>query len=58
MAPHSPNNDLVLHCRTSVTQLLADDTGFEWVDSLRYTGYQYVDWQFEGDDLICVIRTS
>ena len=47
-----------MHCRTSVTQLLADDTGFQWVDSLRYTGYQYVDWQFEGDDLICVIRTS
>ncbi|CAF1191659.1 unnamed protein product [Adineta steineri] len=27
--------------------LLYDDTGFTMNDSLRYTGFQYVDWQFD-----------
>mmetsp|Transcript_14054 Transcript_14054/g.42413 ORF Transcript_14054/g.42413 Transcript_14054/m.42413 type:complete len:628 (+) Transcript_14054:269-2152(+) len=43
-------------------RVLSDDTGFTWPDSLRYTGFHYVDWQFgagdESNDLIAVIRTS
>ena len=27
-------------------------------DSVRLTGYQYVGWQFDGDDLIYVVRTA
>jgi hypothetical protein len=28
-------------------RLLYDDTGFTVIDSARYTGFQYVDWQFD-----------
>lgn len=28
-------------------RLLYDDTGFMEADSLRYTGFHYVDWQFD-----------
>lgn len=48
----------LFHCRTVVITLLADDTGLSAADSLRYTGFQYVSWQFEDEDLICVIRTA
>ncbi|EGD76117.1 hypothetical protein PTSG_00825 [Salpingoeca rosetta] len=46
---------------TVVTTLLQDDTGFPEDDSVRYTGFHYVDWQFDGtasDDIIYVIRTA
>eukprot|EP01046_Picozoa_sp_COSAG06_P097547 COSAG06_NODE_43653_length_370_cov_0.649446_1_plen_63_part_01 len=29
--------------------LLSDDSGLEFVDSVRLTGFQYVDWIFDGD---------
>ena len=32
---------------TLTDRLLYDDTGFNVDDSLRYTGFQYVDWQFD-----------
>lgn len=45
-----------------VATILADDTGLTWPDSLRYTGFHYVDFQFgsgdESGDLIAVIRTA
>ena len=41
-----------------VKTLLADDSGLGPEDSVRLTGYQYVDWQFDGDDLIYVVRTA
>ena len=41
-----------------VKTLLADDSGLSPDDSVRLTGYQYVDWQFDGDDLIYVVRTA
>ena len=41
-----------------VKTLLQDDSGLEPEDSVRLTGYQYVDWQFDGDDLIYVVRTA
>jgi len=39
-------------------QLLADDSDLSWQDSLLLTGFQYVDWQFDGNDLIYVVRTA
>ena len=46
-------------CRWRVVKrLLKEDSGLSPEDSLRLTGYQYVDWQFDGDDLIYVVRTA
>ncbi|UCH25432.1 MAG: hypothetical protein JSV66_16105 [Trueperaceae bacterium] len=41
-----------------VTQLMADDSGLEPKESILLTGFQYVDWQFDGDDLIYLARTA
>lgn len=41
-----------------VRTLLADDQGLSEADSIRLTGFQYVDWQFDGDDLIYLVRTA
>lgn len=38
--------------------VMRDDTGLTHEDSIRLTGFQYVDWQFDGDDLIYVVRTA
>lgn len=40
--------------------LLRDDTGFAPDDSVRFTGFHYVDWQFDwnGRDLIAAVRTA
>ena len=42
-----------------------DDTGFSADDSVRYTGFHYVDWQFDNpdtngvhQDIIYAIRTA
>lgn len=42
------------HVRT----ILRDDLAHPWADSLRLTGFQYPDWQFDGDDIIAVVRTA
>jgi hypothetical protein len=42
------------HCLT----LLEDDQDLPWEQSVRCTGFQYVDWQFDGDDLIYLVRTA
>jgi hypothetical protein len=39
-------------------QLLYDDTGFTPQDSCRYTGFHYVDWIFDGADILYVPRTG
>ena len=41
-----------------VKTLMRDDTGLNPEDSIALTGFQYVDWQFDGDDLIYVVRTA
>ena len=41
-----------------VHTLMADDTGLTPEDSARLTGFQYVDWQFDGDDIIYLVRTA
>ncbi|HUT19681.1 MAG TPA: hypothetical protein VM366_11005 [Anaerolineae bacterium] len=42
------------HCLT----LLADDSGFPSELSAQRTGFQYVDWQFDGEDIIYLVRTA
>ena len=41
-----------------VTELMADDSGLEAEASILLTGFQYIDWQFDGDDLIYLVRTA
>ncbi len=43
---------------TIVGTLLRDDTGLSANDSVRYTGFHYVDWQLDGDDLLYLVRTA
>jgi hypothetical protein len=57
-------NVLSLHASTDligwrhIATLLQDDSGIPYEDSIRLTGFQYVDWQFDGDDLITLVRTA
>lgn len=41
-----------------VATLLEDDSGLSHEESIRLTGFQYVDWQFDGGDLIYLVRTA
>ena len=41
-----------------VKTLVEDESGLSWGDSLKLTGFQYVDWQFDGDHLIYLVRTA
>lgn len=41
-----------------VKLLLRDETGLNPVDSIRLTGFQYTDWQFDSDDVIFAVRTA
>lgn len=38
--------------------LLMDDTGLSALDSARYTGFHYVDWVFDGPDILYAVRTG
>jgi hypothetical protein len=57
-------NNLTLSVSTNLTHwtvvatVMADDTGFAQWQSQLNTGFQYVDWQFDGDDLIAVVRAG
>ena len=42
----------------AVKRLLCDDSDLQPEESLLLTGFQYVDWQFDGDDLIYVVRAA
>lgn len=50
-------SDDLLHWR-HVQTLLEDDQDIPWEESLRFTAFQYVDWQFDGDDIIYMSRTA
>ncbi|MBD3181775.1 exo-alpha-sialidase [Candidatus Poribacteria bacterium] len=41
-----------------VKTLLKDDQDISYEDSMKYTGFQYVDWQFDGDDIIYMVRMA
>ena len=39
-------------------RLMEDDSGLSPGDSIRLTGFQYADWQFDGDDILYLVRTA
>lgn len=41
-----------------VMTLLEDDLELSHEESIRQTGFQYVDWQFDGDDIIYAVRVA
>ncbi|NOY81295.1 MAG: exo-alpha-sialidase [Kiritimatiellaeota bacterium] len=41
-----------------IETLLTDDSGLKHEESVRRTGFQYVDWQFDGEHIIYVVRTA
>ncbi|MBN8216264.1 MAG: exo-alpha-sialidase [Spirochaetes bacterium] len=43
---------------TVVHEMLRDDLGLSPEESLKRTGFQYVDWQFDGEDLIYLVRAA
>lgn len=57
-------NHLALTCSTDlkswriVTNILSDDCGWDKKTSAFYTGFQYADWQFDGDDIAALVRTG
>ena len=38
--------------------LIEDDSPLSWEESMRLVAFQYADWQFDGDDIIYVLRTA
>lgn len=41
-----------------IKTLLQDDLPLEHADSMQLTGFQYVDWQFDGESLLYLVRTA
>jgi len=41
-----------------VKLLIEDETGLNPEDSIRLTGFEYTDWQFDGKDIIFAVRTA
>lgn len=41
-----------------VSLLIEDETGLRPADSIRLTGFQYTDWQFDDDDILFAVRTA
>ncbi len=41
-----------------MSTLLTDDSGLSHEDSIRLTGFQYADWQFDGDNIIYMVRAA
>ena len=60
----SQRNVLSLHASEDlrawrrIRTLLRDDLTHPWEESLRLTGFQYPDWQFDGADIIAAVRTA
>ena len=50
-------SDDLIHWHHKKT-LIEDDLGLPHEESLRQTGFQYVDWQFDGEDIICIVRVA
>lgn len=57
-------NNLTLAVSSNLTSwrvvrtVLADDTGSPgWISEI-FTGFQYVDWQFDGPDIIAAVRAA
>jgi hypothetical protein len=64
--PLSPNQRNVLSLYSSPNllnwthrkALLKDDLPLDWKESVRATGFQYVDWQFDGENIIYAVRVA
>ena len=64
--PRYPNQRNVLSLFTSVDlihwelckTLIEDDSALSWEESIKQVAFQYPDWQFDGDDIIYVLRTA
>ncbi|MFI4910272.1 MAG: LamG-like jellyroll fold domain-containing protein [Sedimentisphaeraceae bacterium JB056] len=41
-----------------VLTLIQDNSIMSWDDSIDYSGFQYVDWEFDGEDIIYLSRTA
>jgi hypothetical protein len=60
----SQRNVLSLHASNDLLRwqhkktLLTDDSGLAHESSMQLTGFQYVDWQFDGDDIIYIVRMA
>ena len=60
----SQRNVLSLHSSADLRHwahrltLIEDDLPLSHEDSVRLTGFQYVDWQFDGEDIIYLVRTA
>lgn len=50
-------SDDLRHWR-ELSDLLTDDTGYPPELSAHLTGFQYTDWQFDGEDLIYLVRMA
>ena len=55
---------LSLHASKNLTDwqhkmtLLKDDSGLSYDQSIELTGFQYPDWQFDREDIICLVHTA
>jgi len=38
--------------------MLQDDSDLSYDQSIDLTGFQYPDWQFDGEDMICLVRVA
>ena len=47
-----------LRCWRKAATILRDDTGLPAAESRQKIGFQYVDWRFDGDDIIFLCRTA
>jgi hypothetical protein len=64
--PATPTNRSVLSLHASedlrawrhVKVLLEDDSGLAPAESFENTGFQYVDWHFDGEDIVYLVRTA
>ena len=60
----SQRNVLSLHASEDLRHwrrlrtILRDDLAHSWESSVRFTGFQYPDWQFDGEDIIAAVRTA
>eukprot|EP00730_Choanoeca_flexa_P015376 TRINITY_DN7050_c0_g1_i1.p1 TRINITY_DN7050_c0_g1~~TRINITY_DN7050_c0_g1_i1.p1 ORF type:complete len:404 (+),score=64.98 TRINITY_DN7050_c0_g1_i1:2-1213(+) len=50
-------SDDLVHWKTCDT-VLYDDTGLALNDSFVYTGLQYIDWSFDGADIVAAVRAA
>ena len=50
-------SDDLVHWHSCAT-VLYDDTGLALNDSFIYTGLQYIDWSFDGKDMVAAVRAG